>query len=171
MSMHWYLLWFHFFIQKCIQSIYLFVQNWTFRPDFCHFISLNTIFTKRKMEEEYDTDAFSIFVIAFLSIYLLIASVFIFKRLRRFFSKEPPVVFLIFGYSIGSIQEEGTIGWGGGSSGWEPADYCILGERCFGHYFTCHHLETSAEILNRRTFCVWSLCHIGNLYWRKWTCY
>ena len=44
------------------------------------------------MDEEYDTDAFVIFVIAFLSIYLLFALFFIFRRLRRAFSKEANVV-------------------------------------------------------------------------------
>lgn len=67
------------------------------------------------MEEEYDTDAFSIFVISFLSIYLLIASVFIFKRLRRFFSKEPPVIFHFFDNQIGSIKEEDATGRSRGS--------------------------------------------------------
>lgn len=43
------------------------------------------------MDEEYDTDAFVIFVIAFLSIYLLFALFFIFRRLRRAFSKEANV--------------------------------------------------------------------------------
>lgn len=43
------------------------------------------------MEEEYDTDAFVVFMIAMISIYILIAAVFIYKRIRRFLSKEPVV--------------------------------------------------------------------------------
>lgn len=46
---------------------------------------------ERDMEEEYDTDAFVIFTIAMVSIYILLASIFLYKRLRRFFSKEPVV--------------------------------------------------------------------------------
>ena len=43
------------------------------------------------MEEEYDTDAFVVFMIAMISIYILIAAIFIYKRIRRFLSKEPVV--------------------------------------------------------------------------------
>ena len=44
------------------------------------------------MEEEYDTDAFIIFVISAISIYLIIALIFIYRRIKRFISKEPPVM-------------------------------------------------------------------------------
>lgn len=43
------------------------------------------------MEEEYDTDAFVIFVIAMISIYIVFASWFLFRRIRRLFNKEPSV--------------------------------------------------------------------------------
>lgn len=43
------------------------------------------------MEEEYDTDAFVVFMITMISIYMIFAAIFIYKRLRRFFSKEPVV--------------------------------------------------------------------------------
>ena len=46
---------------------------------------------QRDMEEEYDTDAFVIFVIAMISIYIVFASWFLFRRIRRLFNKEPSV--------------------------------------------------------------------------------
>ena len=41
------------------------------------------------MADEYDTNAFMIFVIAILGIYILCASIFLFKRIRRAVKKEP----------------------------------------------------------------------------------
>lgn len=44
------------------------------------------------MTEEYDTNAFMIFVIAILSIYVIIASFFLYNRIRRVIKKEPIVL-------------------------------------------------------------------------------
>lgn len=47
------------------------------------------------MEEEYDTDAFVIFVIALISIYIFFASIFLYRRFKRYRNKEPVVRFLL----------------------------------------------------------------------------
>ena len=43
------------------------------------------------MTEEYDTNAFMVFVVAILSMYVLFASIFLIKRIRRVIKKEPIV--------------------------------------------------------------------------------
>ena len=43
------------------------------------------------MTEEYDTNAFMVFVVAILSMYVLFASIFLIKRILRVIKKEPIV--------------------------------------------------------------------------------
>ena len=58
------------------------------------------------MEEEYDTDAFVIFVIALISIYIIIASIFIFRRIRQYRSKKPAVRALRMKLILVEVDEE-----------------------------------------------------------------
>lgn len=58
---------------------------------------------QRDMEEEYDTDAFMIFVIAMISIYIVFASWFLFRRIRRLFNKEPSVRIMHMKWVVDSV--------------------------------------------------------------------
>ena len=58
------------------------------------------------MEEEYDTDAFVIFVIALISIYIFFASIFLYRRFKRYRNKEPVVRFLLFLIYVLEIRHE-----------------------------------------------------------------
>lgn len=77
------------------------------------------------MEEEYDTNAFVIFVIAMISMYILFASIFIYKRIRRLFSKEPVVGISIVNNEIDSSEEERTCR-DRRTCGRESTDSCLL---------------------------------------------
>lgn len=65
------------------------------------------------MEEEYDTDAFVIFVIALISIYILIASIFLYRRFKRYRNKEPVVFSISFLLIVIEIHEEAGAGGSG----------------------------------------------------------
>ena len=78
------------------------------------------------MEEEYDTDAFVIFVIALISIYIIIASIFIFRRIRQYRSKKPAVCALKMKLILVEVDEEAAAGRSGGGEGGESADDCLL---------------------------------------------
>ena len=69
------------------------------------------------MEEEYDTDAFVIFVIALISIYIIIASIFIFRRIRQYRSKKPAVCALKMKLILVEVDEEAAAGRSGGGEG------------------------------------------------------
>ncbi len=78
------------------------------------------------MEEEYDTDAFAIFVIALISIYIIIASIFIFRRIRQYRSKKPAVRALRMKLILVEVDEEAAAGRSGGGEGGESADDRLL---------------------------------------------
>lgn len=65
------------------------------------------------MEEEYDTDAFVIFVIALISIYIFFASIFLYRRFKRYRNKEPVVRFLLFLNYVLEICEKAGAGGSG----------------------------------------------------------
>ena len=65
------------------------------------------------MEEEYDTDAFMIFVIAIISIYIMIASIFLYRRFKRYRNKEPVVCSSYFPFNVLEIREEAGAGGSG----------------------------------------------------------
>lgn len=84
------------------------------------------------MAEEYDTNAFMVFVVAILSMYVLFASIFLIKRIRRVIKKEPIVG--EWGERNEGIEEreEETVGGSGGGSGGESSDDCVLDQRGAG---------------------------------------
>lgn len=127
MSMPCYLLLFHSSIQNyihlfAIHSMFVLSQLFLIPHMECEFFSERGVPEKGlfppvielhfvhhlHMEEEYDTNAFVIFVIAMISMYILFASIFIFKRIRRWFSKEPVVGISRIRYGIDSSEEEGS---------------------------------------------------------------
>lgn len=65
------------------------------------------------MEEEYDTDAFVIFVIAMISIYIIIASIFLYRRFKRYRNKEPAVFSIYIVITIIEIFKEAGAGRSG----------------------------------------------------------
>ena len=62
------------------------------------------------MEEKYDTDAFVVFLIALISIYIVIALFFIFTRIRRFFSGETTVDVIALFDTIEVQIKEASVG-------------------------------------------------------------
>lgn len=84
------------------------------------------------MAEEYDTNAFMIFVVAILSMYVLFASIYLIKRIRRVIKKEPIVEeWSVWNEGIEEREEE-TVGGSGGGSGGESSDDCVLDQRGVG---------------------------------------
>ena len=87
------------------------------------------------MAEEYDTNAFMIFVVAILSMYVLFASIFVIKRIRRVIRKDPIVgVCHVWNDGIEEREEEAVGGSGGGSDG-ESSDDCVLDQCGVGYAF------------------------------------
>ena len=84
------------------------------------------------MAEEYDTNAFMVFVVAILSMYVLFASIFLIKRIRRVIKKEPIVEEWIVWTEGLEEREEETVGGSGGGSGGESSDDCVLDQRGVG---------------------------------------
>ena len=78
------------------------------------------------MEEEYDTDAFVIFVIALISIYIIIASIFIFRRIRQYRSKKTTVRASCTDLSVVEVDEEAAVGRSGRREGGESVDDRLL---------------------------------------------
>lgn len=60
------------------------------------------------MKKQYDKNDFIIYMITMINMYILFASIFIFKRIRRWFSKEPVVGISHICYGIDSSEEEGS---------------------------------------------------------------